>query len=433
MAALLVAAIALFATSGRAQVTQPRPTVRVSTAPQPVLMEQGWIGVTVDVNVVETRRGPTNLIVRVRGTVDGGPAAEAGVVPGDVIRAIDGEVLTVERWEGFRRNLRRGVDVRLSLDRAGRSRDVNLTTASRPSLAPVSTGLSDHLDSVRTSFRIRLRSNSDVWASRDYVTLLMAGGSVEEVSARVLDQARQGAVSYRLRRGPPAGLIAPSAPDANRYAVLWNTDVALPFELLMLQSREADSVKSAIIRLRDELNTVSEATRAREQEIRATVSFRARDFGNDDAQLVRLRSDNERVQEDLEELSFRLAEIGSNERESRMRMRGDGVDARVNVRPVSAPVIGRNFVGGAQFNDLSPQLGAYFGTDRGVLVIQVLRGTPCDDAGLVPGDVVTHVGGTEVDSVESFRTVLNGVFARGRRADLRLIRRGERIAATLLR
>jgi len=78
-------------------------------------------------------------------------------------------------------------------------------------------------------------------------------------------------------------------------------------------------------------------------------------------------------------------------------------------------------------------LGAYFGTDRGVLVIQVLSGTPCDEAGLVPGDVVTHVGGTEIDSVESFRTVLNRAFARGRRAELTLMRKGERVTATLSR
>ena len=74
-----------------------------------------------------------------------------------------------------------------------------------------------------------------------------------------------------------------------------------------------------------------------------------------------------------------------------------------------------------------------FGTDQGVLVIQVLSGTPCDEAGLLPGDVVTHVGDTEIDNVEGFRTVLNRVFARRRQAELTLMRRGERVAATLSR
>jgi hypothetical protein len=125
-------------------------------------------------------------------------------------------------------------------------------------------GLIDHLDSVRTAFQDQLESNSGVWASRDYVTLLMTGDSFEEVSTRILDQVRLSDVRYGFGPGSLAGLIAPPGRDDDRYAVLWNTDVALPYEYLMLQSREADSVKSAIIRLREELNTVAEATLVRE-------------------------------------------------------------------------------------------------------------------------------------------------------------------------
>jgi S1-C subfamily serine protease len=168
----------------------------------------------------------------------------------------------------------------------------------------------------------------------------------------------------------------------------------------MLQSPAADSVKSAIIRLRGALTEVAEATR---------------------------------VREDLERLAVRLAEIGSNEREARIQITGIGAEMAARIRPVTARVVGRSFVGGAQFNDLNPQLGEYFGTDHGLLVIQVLSGTPCDEAGLVPGDVVTHVGDTEINSVEEFRAVLNQAFAGGRSADLTLIRRGERVAATLSR
>jgi len=163
------------------------------------------------------------------------------------------------------------------------------------------------------------------------------------------------------------------------------------------------------------------------------VRVRVGELGDADAQLLRLRSDNEQVQEDLERLAVRLVEIGSNERETRMRAAGPTAESAVQVRPVTAYVVGRNFVGGAQFNDLNPQLGTYFGTDRGVLVIQVLSGTPSDEAGLVPGDVVTHVGDTEIDSVEGFRRALNRVLARRRQAELTLVRRGERVTATLSR
>ena len=431
--ALIVALLAFCASSGYARVTRPGRAGPVAQAPPLRPVERGWMGVGVEVTVLERDRGPANVEVRVVRTVDGGPAAVAGVVLGDVIRAINGELLTIERWQTFTQNLRPGVDLRLALDRAGRGREVRLTTAPRPSLPPVPMGLTDHLDSVRTSFQIQLESNRGMWASRDYVRLLMAGDSVEEASTRFLAQTRQNALTYGFRPGSAADLVAPSRQGSNRYSVVWNTDAALPFEYLMLQSPEADSVKMAIIGLRGALNQVIEATQAREREIGEIVELRARELGDRDAQLLRLRSDNERVQEDLERLAVRLAEIGSNERETRRQAAEFGAELAVSVRPVTAHVVGRNFVGGAQFNDLNPQLGTYFGTDQGVLVIQVLSGTPCDEAGLVPGDVVTHVGDTKIDSVETFRSVLNRVFARRRQADLTLLRRGERVAATLSR
>ena len=432
-APLVVALLAFSASSGYAQITRPVRAVPLAPAPLPPPVERGWMGVGIEVTVLERDRGPANVEVRVVRTVDAGPAAAAGVVVGDVIRTINGELLTIERWQTFTQNLRPGVDLRLGLDRAGRGREVRLTTALRPSLPPVPMGLTDHLDSVRTSFRIRLESNRGVWASRDYVRLLMAYDSVEEASTRFLAQTRQNAVTYGFRPGSAADLVAPSRQSSNRYSVVWNTDAALPFEYLMLQSPEADSVKTAIIGLRGALNQVIEATQAREREINAIVQVRVRELGDSDAQLLRLRSDNERVQEDLRRLAVRLVEIGSNERETRRQAAEFGGGLAVPVRPVTAHVVGRNFVGGAQFNDLNPQLGTYFGTDHGVLVIQVLSGTPCDEAGLVPGDVVTHVGDTEIGSVDGFRTALNRVFARRRQAELTLMRRGERVAAILSR
>ncbi len=363
------------------------------------------MGIGVDVIALERGRDPTGIVVRIVRTVDGGPASAAGVVLGDVIRAIDGETLTLELWESFTQNLRPGVDLRLRLDRQGRGREVRLTTVPRPSLPPVPVQLTTLLDSVRTSFRIQLDSSRGLWASQDYVPLLMASDSIEKASRGILDLARRNAVTFSFSRGNIAEIMAPSRQGGSRYSVVWNTNAALPLEYLVLQSPEAASVKADIIRLRGTLTQVTEETRALEQEIT----------------------------EDLEQLARRLSEIGSNERETRRQAAGFGTGLSVRVPQVTAHVAGQNFVGGAQFNDLNPQLGSYFGTDRGVLVIQVLSGTPCDEAGLVPGDVVTHVGDTRIDSVGEFRTVLNRVFARRRQAELTLVRRGERVTATLSR
>jgi len=433
LAVTFTAFTAFYTPSGYAQVPQQRPTGSVVTVQQPISLERGWIGVGVDLSLTGPSTRPSDFVVRVVRTVDGGPAAAVGIVPGDIIRAIDGEPLTVARWQSFAQNLRSGVELRLAVDRAGRSRDVRLTTAPRPNLPPAPMELTAHLDSVRRSFRIQLDAGAGVWASRDYVTLLMTGDSVEEGSARILDRARRNAETYVSRPGSNVDIIAPVEQAANRYSVVWNTDGALPFEYLMLQSSEADSVKSAMVRLRGELSVVAEATQVRQQEIRAIVELTTRRLGDGDVQLLRLRSDNERVQENLERLAIRLAEIGSNERDIRMGATRNPPEFARSPRSVTARVSGRNFVCGAQLNDLNPQLGTYFGSDHGVLVIQVLSGTPCDEAGLVPGDVVTHVGDAEIDSVEGFRRVLDRVFDGGRRAQLMLVRKGELVAATLSR
>ena len=424
---------AFYTPSANAQVPQPRPTELVVSVQQPLSVERGWIGVGVDLNLTGPSTGPSDLVIRVVRTVDGGPAAAVGIVPGDIIRAIDGEPFTVDRWQSFAQNLRSGVELSLRVHRAGRSRDVRLTTAPRPNLPPAPMGLTVHLDSVRRSFRTQLDAGAGVWASRDYVTLLMTGDSVEEGSARILDRTRRNAESYLSGPRSSVDIIAPLGQPANRYSVVWNTDGALPFEYLMLQSPEADSVKSAMVHLRGELSAVAEATQVREQEIRAIVELTTRRLGDGDAQLLRLRSDNERVQEDLERLAIRLAEIGSTERDIRMGATRNTPEFARSPGSVTARVSGRNFVCGAQFNDLNPQPGTYFGSERGVLVIQVLSGTPCDEAGLVPGDVVTHVGDAEIDSVEGFRRVLDRVFGGGRRAQLMLVRKGELVAATLSR
>ena len=67
----------------------------------------------------------------------------------------------------------------------------------------------------------------------------MADDSVEEASTRFLAQTRQNNVTYGFRPGSAADLLAPSRQGSNRYSVVWNTDAALPFEYLMLQSPEA--------------------------------------------------------------------------------------------------------------------------------------------------------------------------------------------------
>jgi serine protease Do len=62
---------------------------------------------------------------------------------------------------------------------------------------------------------------------------------------------------------------------------------------------------------------------------------------------------------------------------------------------------------GVQTSELTPQLAEYFGTRDGVLVTRVDPDTPAARAGLKAGDVITAVGGHQIDSAAELRRELN--------------------------
>ena len=64
-----------------------------------------------------------------------------------------------------------------------------------------------------------------------------------------------------------------------------------------------------------------------------------------------------------------------------------------------------------------------WGISGGVLVREVVRGSVAADAGLAPGDVITLIGSTPVNSVEAFERAVDKLSS-GASVPLRLIRRG---------
>ncbi len=98
--------------------------------------------------------------------------------------------------------------------------------------------------------------------------------------------------------------------------------------------------------------------------------------------------------------------------EVRRRTR-DGTEepSRIIVRSPEPPLgpivgLGQRVVAGAEVTPLNPGLGSYFGTEEGVLVTQVVEGSPAHGAGLRPGDVVVEVAGERVRSVPELRQAL---------------------------
>ncbi|MFP3949024.1 MAG: PDZ domain-containing protein, partial [Longimicrobiales bacterium] len=114
---------------------------------------------------------------------------------------------------------------------------------------------------------------------------------------------------------------------------------------------------------------------------------------------------------------------------------GDGPPDRRGLRPGAPPdapprrrpprpySLGYEFVAGARVVALNDPLAEYFEVDRGVLTVDVLDGSPAQEAGLRPGDVIVAVGDEPVASVEDLRTILLG--PRGRSVELEIVRQGE--------
>jgi serine protease Do len=80
-------------------------------------------------------------------------------------------------------------------------------------------------------------------------------------------------------------------------------------------------------------------------------------------------------------------------------------------------------LGGLSVRDLTNQERADAGVRSGVLVIDVQDGSPADDAGLAPNDVIEEVGGKTASDAATFTRLLRDAKSRGKHAVL-LVRRG---------
>lgn len=81
---------------------------------------------------------------------------------------------------------------------------------------------------------------------------------------------------------------------------------------------------------------------------------------------------------------------------------------------------------GVRIESLSPDLGGYFGVPdgRGALVIEVLKGTPAERAGIKAGDVITRVGGENVYDAEDLTGAVN---KQEGRVSLSVVRKTQRL------
>ena len=103
----------------------------------------------------------------------------------------------------------------------------------------------------------------------------------------------------------------------------------------------------------------------------------------------------------------------------RAQLRAVGPQAAVALRWAD---IGARGIAGAELEEMNEGLARYFGTDQGLLVLRVSRGTPADRAGLEAGDVIMEANGETVRSIETLRREV----ARSRSLDMEVVRQGAR-------
>lgn len=99
-------------------------------------------------------------------------------------------------------------------------------------------------------------------------------------------------------------------------------------------------------------------------------------------------------------------------------------------RPLTPYLAGANRVAGAELAPIAPGMGTYFGVDAGLLVVEVVEGTPARSAGLQPGDVIRAAAGQPVASVGAFRGILA---QNGPPLTLQVVRRGQPVELVLPR
>lgn len=91
-----------------------------------------------------------------------------------------------------------------------------------------------------------------------------------------------------------------------------------------------------------------------------------------------------------------------------------------------APGTGWGPLAGLRLQTLGPELGEYFGTDRGALVLDV---TEESTFGLRPGDVVLGVGERRVEDVDDFRRIVRS-YEEGEEISFRIRREGRDTTVT---
>jgi membrane-associated protease RseP (regulator of RpoE activity) len=407
--ALLAAMLGMLApmlTPGAAQAQQAR-TLAPASPPR------GWIGIVYDGDVqgrpaLQRVGGSTGLLVRE--VVPGSPALAAGLRSGDILLAVDGR--EVGRGAPEALQVRAGQPLLLQILRDGRILESRLVAAQRPPDFP---SFSDPSRLARVdSLRVRIIQEMDslllreqqLGESRSIVTLFRNrdGGepTVAVLQTRNLHnpsaagESPRGPGPYRVEIRSLAGTGGEGADRDWTALPLAEPREGVPFDAFVLRGE----VMSGLAR---ELQAVRGAMAA----------LRVEELAGQRGLLQQ--------QEQLLAEAQRLQGV----------MRAEARASAPASRPLSPYLLGQRVLAGAEVTPLNPDLAGYFGGEEGLLVLQVIPGSPAAEAGFVAGDIITRMGDRRVLDVEQARAALE----RSPRGPIpvTLVRRGRSVLVDLPR
>jgi len=316
---------------------------------------RAWLGFSYDPTTIRVDGGrrPALVVVEV---MEDSPAEAAGLLVGDTIWAINDLRVTDAFMESLGSTLESGDAVRIHVRSRNRDRTLSMNAASRPpgvNLLERRQYADFGPDDVRERVRILLDSarvslDTTMIMPRLRFEQLPGGGSVYMFGDSALRLRRFDLDSTWItgRGGNGVWLFTPDTLRFHGDSLFFR---ALP----RIQLRDGRGVIRIDSLMRSRMDTISGA-------LRAMPRGRIYGFGGGDS----------------------IWTFASGDRAFS-----------------GFSMFGARALGGAELTEINPDLGEYFGTEQGVLVVRVPSGTPAERAGLAAGDVITGVNGRTVESV----------------------------------
>ena len=350
----------------------------------------GWLGVQYDVlrsfAAGSRASGRTDYVVS--DVHPEGPAAAAGIRPGDVLLRIRGAEPGDTLFERIAETLRSGDTVQLTFRRGSSERELPLVAVDRPPDERVGLLPGAELADVQRFLRF-----NDGGGEQGGTTIVFRSGTGQGFSYRIVAP-------------------APGTP--------------FPFESFVVRTPATDSLTALINLIRRDLAGIERASEAARVAVlrstAATVDERATELAGLQERRSLAFAQLTRLQDDLAVVSRqRLGSLG--------RRLGD-IRVRVSPQAALTPLVRmeRRYLVGAEIIPIDAELGTYFGVERGILVAASPQGTPAAAAGLTPGDVIVRVGDTEVTTPIELSRALREV--RGAIV-LTVVRRGSEVTVQL--